>query len=124
VDNANFLPLYLAFDTAAGQDVVSGGRTKVICKDSTKVLDPEYDNFDVECYDGKFVKTELPDYASCRDPATCTLAQLDNMLPGMPSYMSLVTTTQIIPHEGTIEFTCANGRKLTADIDPVYWINS
>ena len=113
------MPLYLIFDTAAGEDVVSGSRTKVICKNPAKVLDPEYNDFDVECYDGKFVATDLPDYGSCRDPATCTLAQLDNMFPGMPSYMSLVTATQVIPHEGTIELTCANGRKLTSDIDPV-----
>ena len=117
--NINYLPLYLAFDTAAGQDIPSGDRTTVSCKDPTKVLSPDFNNFDVECYDGSFVKTALPDYGSCKDPSSCALAQLDNLVPGMPSYMNLVSSTPIVPHDGTIQFTCANGRKMTADIDPV-----
>ena len=118
--NAIYLPLYLSFDLTAGQGIPSGDRTKVICNDSTKVLNPEYTNFDVECYDGIFVKTALPDYGSCQNPFSCALAQLDNMVPGMPSYMNLVTTAATVPNAGTIQFTCAVGRKLTPDIDPVF----
>ena len=74
----------------------------------------------IECYDGSLVPFDYPEYWACKDPASCTVSLLDNMSPIPPAYLTLLPSTPAtVPHLGLIQFTCANGKKLTSDIDPV-----
>ena len=107
--------------TSTGTMILSGNRVDLTCSNKNKVLTEDYIDLSLECYDGSFVKIDFPDYSACKDPSTCVLSQLDNLSPSPPSYLTLMSgnATTIIPHKGLIQFTCANGKNLTSDIDPV-----
>jgi hypothetical protein len=107
--------------TSTGNVIQSGDRVDLTCSNKNKVLTEDYLGLSLECYDGDFVKIDFPDYSACKDPSTCVLSQLDNLSPSPPSHLTLMSgsATTIIPHKGLIQFTCADGKNLTSDIDPV-----